>query len=154
MSFKIVDIQIKDNPNFVKTTNNIIRKDIEKYKEKYSEYIMSYFLRYEIVKNDFISLHVDKNSLKILDNLFNKQLKLYKEASCKTIDKVIDFNKLKITQKKIILKNILSDSILIDDKNYICLNKEDRDKVYNLTNEILAMKGYEKFLQYVYKRIK
>ena len=154
MIFTIVDKQINDNPNFIKVTNGIIEKDIYKYKEIYSEYIMSYFLRYEIIKNDYISLHIDKNGVNILDNLFNDKINLSSDENCKTISQVINFKELKLKHKKSILSNISNDSILIDANSYVCLSKKNKEKIYNLTKEILSKEGYEKFLKYVHRSIK
>jgi hypothetical protein len=152
--FKIVDKQIENNPNFIEFTNKIIDKDIQNYKKKYSAHIMSYFLRYEILKNDFISLHIDNNSLSVLDNLFNDEINLYSDSECKTINKVLSFKELKIRDKKFILTNISDESILIEEENYLCLSKENREFIYDLTNRILSEEGYKKFLEYVHKNIK
>lgn len=154
MIFTIVDKQIRDNPNFINITNDIIKKDIHKYKEIYSEYIMSYFLRYEILKSDFIDMYINKNGIKMLDNLIDVKINLYNDADCKTTNKVINLKELKIDQKKIILTNISNDSIFIKEIGYACLSKESKEKIYNLTSGILSEEGHEKFLEYVYKNIK
>ncbi|MDB2435191.1 hypothetical protein N9W51_01160 [Alphaproteobacteria bacterium] len=154
MIFTIVNKQIEGNPNFIKITNNIIKKDVQKFKEIYSEYIISYFLRYEILKNDFISLHIDKNGVDILDKLFNDKINLSSDESCEVISQAINFRELKIKHKKSILTNISNDSILIDENSYACLSKKNKEKIYNLTQEILSKEGNEKFLKYVHRSIK
>jgi len=154
MIFTVVNKQIADNPNFIKFTNNIIKKDVQKFKEIYSEYIISYFLRYEILKNDFISLHIDKNGVNILDKLFNDKINLSSNESCEVISQAVNFRELKIKHKNSILTNISNDSILIDENNYACLSKENKEKIYNLTQEILSKEGNEKFLKYVHRSIK
>ena len=154
MIFKVVNKQIEDNPNFIKITNNIIKKDVQKFKEIYSEYIISYFLRYEILKNDYISLHIDKNGVDILDKLFNDKINLSSDESCEVISQAINFRELKIKHKKSILTNISNDSILIDENSYACLSKKNKEKIYNLTQEILSKEGNEKFLKYVHRSIK
>ena len=150
----IVDKQIRNNPNFIRVTNNIIKKDIQKFKEVYSEYIISYFLRYEILKNDFISSHIDKNGVNILDKLFNDKINLSSDESCEVISQAVNFRELEIKHKKSILTNISNDSILIDENSYACLSKENKEKIYNLTKEILSKEGNEKFLKYVHRSIK
>jgi hypothetical protein len=154
MIFKVVNKQIEDNPNFMKITNNIIKKDVQKFKEIYSEYIISYFLRYEILKSDFISLHIDKNGVNILDNLFNDEINLSSDENCKDINQVISFKELKISDKKSLITNISNESILIGENSYACLSKKNKEKIYNLTQEILSKEGNEKFLEYVHKSIK
>ena len=154
MIFTVVNKQIADNPNFIKFTNNIIKKDVQKFKEIYSEYIISYFLRYEILKNDYISLHIDKNGVNILDKLFNDKINLSSDENCEIISQAINFKKLKIKQKKSILTNISNDSILLDENSYACLSKKNKEKIYNLTKEILSKEGNEKFLKYVHRSIK
>ena len=154
MIFTVVNKQIEDNPNFIKLTNNIIKKDVQKFKEIYSEYIISYFLRYEILKNDYISLHIDKNGVNILDKLFNDKINLSSDENCEVISKTIRFKELKIKYKKSILTNISNDSILIDENSYACLSKKNKEKIYNLTQEILSKEGNQKFLKYVHKSIK
>ena len=154
MIFTVVNKQIEDNPNFIKFTNNIIEKDVQKFKEVYSEYIISYFLRYEILKNDYISLYIDKNGVSILDKLFKDKINLSSDENCDVVSKAINFRELKIKHKKSILTNISNDSILIDENNYVCLSKENKEKIYNLTKEILSKEGNEKFLKYVHRSIK
>ena len=154
MIFTVVNKQIEGNPNFIKSTNNIIKKDVQKFKEIYSEYIISYFLRYEILKNDYISLHIDKNGVNILDKLFNDKINLSNDESCEDISNTIDFRELEIKHKKSILTNISKDSILIDENSYACLSKKNKEKIYNLTKEILSKEGNEKFLKYVHRSIK
>ena len=154
MIFKIVNKQISANAKFIKVTNNIIKKDVEKFKETYSENIISYFLRYEIIKNDFINLHIDNNGLDELDELFKYGVNISSDANCKFISQTINFKELTTKQKKLILTNISNNSILIDKKNYLCLSKKDKEKIYFLTKEILTKEGNKKFLDYVYKTIK
>ncbi len=154
MIFTIINKQIQNNPNFIKATNSIIQKDVQKFKEIYSEYIISYFLRYEILKKDFISLHINENGVKMVDNLFDSKINLFSDTDCQDINQTIDFKKLKINQKKTILTNILNESILIDKNSYVCLSKVNKEKIYNITNVILSEEGNEKFIKYVYKNIK
>lgn len=152
--FIIVNKQISNNPKFIKVTNGIIKKDVQKFKEIYSEYIISYFLRYEILKKDFINLHIEKNGLSTLDNLFNDKINLSNEADCKFISQAISFKELTANQKKTILTNVSNDSILIDESIFVCLSKKNKEKIYYLTKEILTKEGNEKFIDYVYKNIK
>ena len=154
MIIKIINKQIKNNPNFIEATNDIIQKDVQKFKEIYSEYIISYFLRYEILKKDFISLHINENGVKMVDNLFDSKINLFNDTNCRDINQTIDFKELKINQKKTILTNIFNESILIDKNSYVCLSKVNKEKIYNITNVILSEEGNEKFIKYVYKNIK
>jgi hypothetical protein len=154
MIFTIVNKQINDNPNFIKVTDNIIKKDVQKFKEIYSKYIISYFLRYEILKNDFISLYINQNGANMLDDLFNDKVNLSKEADCKFISQTMSFKELTTDQKKTILTNVSNDSILVDENSFVCLSKKNKEKIYYLTNEILTKEGNEKFTDYVYKNIK
>ena len=154
MIIKIINKQIKNNPNFIEATNDIIQKDVQKFKEIYSEYIISYFLRYEILKKDFISLHIDKNGVKKLDDLFKSKINIFSDTNCQVISKTIDFKELKTDQKKKIITNMNNSSIFIDENSFVCLSKQKKEKVYNLTNVILLKEGNEKFIEYVHKSIK
>ena len=154
MIFIIVNKQIENNPKFIEKTRNIIFKDIEKYKDIYSEYILSYFLRYQILKTDFITFYIDQNGLKEIDYLINEKIRLYSDVNCKFLKKTIDFQNLLTSQKKSILNNITKDSILIKKNMYACLSIKNKGKINNLINDIAFKKGYEEFIDYVHKNIK
>ena len=154
MTFKLVDNQSNINPNFLKQTKKIISKDIDEYKEIYSEYIMSYFLRFEILKNDFISLYIKDNHLKELDKLLIENISLFNDNECNIPIKTIKFNELNDNQKKIILNNLFRKAILIDENMFVCLDDKNKEEINNLVNGIFKEKGYQEFLKYVYKNIK
>ena len=56
--------------------------------------------------------------------------------------------------RPIILNNLLSTSILIEENMYVCLSDINRDQINKTVNNIISLKGYEKFLNYVYRNIK
>jgi hypothetical protein len=154
MTFKIVDYQSKINPNFLSQTNEIILEDLNKYKELYSEYIMSYFLRYEILKNDYISAFIKDYNLEALDNLLKEKFKIYNDNDCKIIINKIKFKELNNIQKKTIMSNLAKNSIKIDQDKFVCLNNENKKEINNLVNGIFLEKGNQEFLRYVHKNIK
>lgn len=154
LAIKIIEIQKKNNPTFDYETDKIIIKDINKFKEKYDENIMRYFLKYQILKNDFIGFYVKNNNIKELDNLINNKIYLYEDSNCKTIKQIIFFKNLKISQKIIILNQLSKDVILLDNDTYTCLTNENRNEINGLINGIIIGKGNKKFLGYVYKNIK
>lgn len=152
--FKIVDNQISVNPYFINQTNKIINSDIEKYELTYSNHVLSYFLRYEILKKDFITSSIKNDNLDELDKLILNELTLYNDVKCKIKIKSIKFASFNEKQKKLIFNNFSSEVIMIDKKTYLCLSDANRTEITNIINNILSEKGYEKFLQYVHKNIK
>ena len=154
MTFKIIDYQTSINPNFLKQTNRIISEDINQYKEKYSEYILSYFLRFEILKNDYISMHIKNNNLNELDNLLVEKINLYNNNQCEKQINIIEFRELNNDQKKIILSNLSNKAILISKNMFVCLSNKNKIEINNLVNGIFLEKGYQEFLKYVHKNIK
>jgi hypothetical protein len=154
MTFKLVDNQSNINPNFLTKTKKIISRDIDGYKEIYSEYIMSYFLRFEILKNDFISFYIKDKHLKELDELLIENISLFDDNECNMLLKTIKFNELNDNQKKIILSNLFRKVILIDENIFVCLDDKNKEEINNLVNGIFKEKGYKEFLKYVYKNIK
>lgn len=154
LTFKIVDFQASINPSFIEQTSKIISKDIDKYEQMYSEYIMSYFLRFEILKNDFISLYIKNNYLEELDNLLIEDIALYQDNKCGIPIIIIKFKELNEKDKKMLLSNLSNKAILIKKDIFICLNDKNREEINNLVNGIFSEKGYQEFLKYVYKTIK
>ena len=154
ITIKIIDIQSKQNPIFDFETDKIISEDINKYKDIYSKDIMSYFLKYQILKNDFIGFYLNNNNIKELDNLVLGLINVYKDINCRTIKEIIKFKKFNNSQKKIILSQLSKDVILIDDNTYVCLSNSNINEINNLINGIITGKGNKKFLDYVYKNIK
>lgn len=154
ITFKIIDQQKKINPNFIEQTDKIIKKDIEDFQLLYSNYILSYFLRYEILKKDFIMMYVNNNNLIKLDKLLINKLSIFKDNECRNKIKTIKFDSLNIMDKQNILNNLSNEVILIADNSYLCLNDTNRDEINNIINNIVSKAGYEEFLKYVYRNIK
>lgn len=151
---KIIDRQIKINPNFIKQTDIIIQKDINKYETLYSNYILSYFLRYEILKKDYITMYAEDNNLNELDKLLKNKITIYEDNKCKIKLKSVGFSSLNKKQKQALLYNLSSEIILIEDKAYMCIDNEIRIEIKNIINNLLSFNGNEKFLEYVFKNIK
>ena len=154
LTFKIIDLQMNINPNFEEITKKMIYKDLEKYKNKYSEYILQYILRYEILKNDFVNNYIENNDLKELDEIIIGKINFYNEIICNTKKKSVKFKNLNKNQKLIIISNLNLEVISMADDIYICLNKKNIEEINYAFNNIISDKGYEKFLEYVYKNIK
>tara|TARA_B110000483_G_scaffold224693_1_gene283708 strand:+ start:886 stop:1566 length:681 start_codon:yes stop_codon:yes gene_type:complete len=151
---KIIDRQIQINPNFIKQTDVIIQKDIKKYETSYSNYILSYFLRYEILKKDYIAMYTENNNLNELDKLLKNKITIYKDNNCKIKIKSVGFSSLNKKQKQALLYNLSSEIILIEDSAYLCLDNEIRQEIKNIINNLLSFNGNKKFLEYVFKNIK
>lgn len=154
MIFKIINRQIEINPEFIIRTNDIIKEDIIKFEMNYSNYILTYFLRYEILKKDFIGVYIKNNNQSELDRLVTSKIELFSDSECKIKKNSKKFNVLNKYQKQIILNNLLSTSILIEENMYVCLSDINRDQINKTVNNIISLKGYEKFLNYVYRNIK
>ena len=154
LTFKIIDLQMNINPNFEEITKKMIFKDLEKYKNKYSEYILKYILRYEILKNDFVNNYIENNDLKELDEIIIGKINFYNEINCNTKKKSVKFKNLNKKQKLIIISNLNLEVISMANDIYICLNKKNIEEIDYAFNNIISDKGYEKFLEYVYKNIK
>ena len=154
LTFKIIDLQMNINPNFEEITKKMIFKDLERYKSNYSEYVLEYFLRYEILKNDFINNYIKENNLKELDEIIIGKINFYNEIKCKTKKNSIKFKKLNKNQKLTIISNLNLKVIPMTKDIYICLNQKNIEEINYAFNNIISDKGYEKFLKYVYKSIK
>jgi hypothetical protein len=154
MTLKIIDNQIKKNPNFIKQTNKLIINDVLKYEKKYSEYIISYFLRYEILKKDYINYYINQNNLKELSNLLVEKIIFYNDDKCQIKIKSYLFKDLTINHKKIIINNLSKNIILVDKDTYACLTNVNKDEINSLINGIILEKGNKDFLKYVHKTIK
>ena len=152
--FKVVNNQVSINPYFINETDKIINSDLEKFELTYSNHILSYFLRYEILKKDFITSSIKNNNLDELDELILGELTLYNDVKCKIKLKSLKFESFNKSQKKQILNDILSEVIIIEKEIYLCLSDTNRSEISNIINNVLFSKGYEKFLQYVHKNIK
>ena len=100
ITIKIINIQSEQNPKFDFETDKIINEDVRKYEDTYSEDIMRYFLKYQILKNDFIGFYLNNNNIKELDNLALGPINVYKDSDCKTIKEIIKFKIFNNSQKK------------------------------------------------------
>ena len=154
MTIKIIDIQSKRNSTFDFKTDKMISDDIKKYEGTYSKNIMSYFLKYQILKNDFINFYLNNNNVKELDNLVLGLIKVYKDIDCTTVKEIIKFKIFNNSQKKIILNHLNKDVILLEDDAYVCLSDSNRNEINSLIEVIITGKGNKKFLDYVYKNVR
>ena len=154
LTFKIIDLQMNINPNFEEITKKMIFKDLERYKSNYSEYVLEYFLRYEILKNDFINNYIKENNLKELDGIIIGEINFYNDIDCKIKKNSMKFKNLNKNQKLTIISNLNLKVIPMTKDIYICLNQKNIEEINYAFNNIISDKGYEKFLKYVYKSIK
>ena len=154
MTFKIVDLQILRNPNFIQGTNSIIKNDVEKHKDRYTQDILEYFFRYELLKKDFINNYITKNNFNILDGVFKNNINIYNDKNCKLKKLSIKFDNLNKIEKIKLIENLSIKEILIENNKYICLKENNIKEIKNALNNIVGKDGYEKFLEYVYKNIK
>tara|TARA_B110000259_G_scaffold154606_1_gene175347 strand:+ start:1711 stop:2364 length:654 start_codon:yes stop_codon:yes gene_type:complete len=154
LTFKIIDLQMNINPKFREITKKMIKTDLDKHKNKYSEYILKYFLRYEILKNDFVNNYINNNNLKELDEIINGEINFYNDIDCKIKKISMKFKNLNKNQKLTIISNLNLEVITMTNDIYICLNQKNINEINYVFNNIISDKGYEKFLEYVYKKIK
>ena len=154
LTLKIINLQMDINPKFDEITKKIMSEDLKKYKDTYSQYILEFFLRYEILKNDYVNNYINKNNLKELDKILIVEINFYNDNKCEMKKKSTKFKNLTQNQKILIMSNLNSKTISMSDNTYVCLSQKNTNEINNAINNIISNKGYEEFLKYVYKNIK
>jgi hypothetical protein len=154
LTLKIINLQMDINPKFDEITKKMMSEDLKKYKGTYSQYILEFFLRYEILKNDYVNNYINKNNLKELDKNLIVEINFYNDNKCEMKKKSTKFKNLTQNQKILIMSNLNSKTISMKDNTYVCLSQKNTNEINNAINNIISNKGYEEFLKYVYKNIK
>lgn len=154
LTLKIINLQMDINPKFDEITKKMMSEDLKKYKDTYSQYILEFFLRYEILKNDYVNNYINKNNLKELDKNLIVEINFYNDNKCEMKKKSTKFKNLTQNQKILIMSNLNSKTISMQDNIYVCLSQKNTNEINNAINNIISNKGYEEFLKYVYKNIK
>ena len=154
LTLKIINLQMDINPKFKEITKKIMSKDLKKYEDTYSQYILEFFLRFEILKNDYVNNYINKNNLKELDKILIVEINFYNDNKCEMKKKSTKFKNLTQNQKILIMSNLNSKTISMQDNIYVCLSQKNTNEINNAINNIISNKGYEEFLKYVYKNIK
>lgn len=154
LTLKIINLQMDINPKFDEITKKMMSEDLKKYKGTYSQYILEFFLRYEILKNDYVNNYINKNNLKELDKILIVEINFYNDNKCEMKKKSTKFKNLTQNQKILIMSNLNSKTISMQDNIYVCLSQKNTNEINNAINNIISNKGYEEFLKYVYKNIK
>ena len=154
LTLKIINLQMDINPKFDEITKKMMSEDLKKYKDTYSQYILEFFLRFEILKNDYVNNYINKNNLKELDKILIVEINFYNDNKCEMKKKSTKFKNLTQNQKILIMSNLNSKTISMQDNIYVCLSQKNTNEINNAINNIISNKGYEEFLKYVYKNIK
>jgi hypothetical protein len=154
LTLEIINLQMDINPKFDEITKKLMSEDLKKYKDTYSQYILEFFLRYEILKNDYVNNYINKNNLKELDKILIVEINFYNDNKCEMKKKSTKFKNLTQNQKILIMSNLNSKTISMQDNIYVCLSQKNTNEINNAINNIISNKGYEEFLKYVYKNIK
>ncbi len=154
MMFKIIDLQIERNPKFNLITEDLIKKDLKQFKNKYTEIILKYFLKYEILKNDFLANYIKNYQLSKYDGIINEKINFYEDKECTKYVHKISFHKINENEKQLILVNNSKVPIKVNENKYICLKDENIYEINSLINNIISKDGYDEFLKYVYKNVK
>jgi len=154
LTLKIINLQMDINPKFDEITKKMMSEDLKKYKDTYSQYILEFFLRYEILKNDYVNNYINKNNLKELDKILIVEINFYNDNKCEMKKKSTKFKNLTQNQKILIMSNLNSKTISMQNNIYVCLSQKNTNEINNAINNIISNKGYEEFLKYVYKNIK
>ena len=154
LTLEIINLQMDINPKFDEITKKLMSEDLKKYKDTYSQYILEFFLRYEILKNDYVNNYINKNNLKELDKILIVEINFYNDNKCEIKKFSTKFKNLTQKQKLLIISNLNSNTISITDKTHVCLSQKNTNEINNAINNIISNKGYEEFLKYVYKNIK
>ena len=154
LTLKIINLQMDINPKFDEITKKMMSEDLKKYKDTYSQYILEFFLRFEILKNDYVNNYINKNNLKELDKILIVEINFYNDNKCEMKKKSTKFKNLTQNQKILIMSNLNSKTISMKDNTYVCLSQKNTNEINNAINNIISNKGYEEFLKYVYKNIK
>ena len=154
LTLEIINLQMDINPKFDEITKKLMSEDLKKYKDTYSQYILEFFLRYEILKNDYVNNYINKNNLKELDKILIVEINFYNDNKCEMKKKSTKFKNLTQNQKILIMSNLNSKTISMQDNIYVCLSQKNTNEINNAINNIISNKGYQEFLKYVYKNIK
>jgi len=154
VTYKIVDRQIQINPNFIINSERLIKADVIKFKDRYSRYILEYFLRYHLLRKDYVNSYITRNNFKELNSILKIKIDFFADKECKSNKISLAFDELILTDKYSIITNISSKEILMENNKYACLNTANIEEIDNALNNILAKNGYEEFLKYVFKTIK
>lgn len=149
-----IESQIKKNSNFEYLTDEIIKKDVEKFKSKYSENILKYFLRYQILMKDFMNNFVGTYDIEKLEDKIFQEIKLYKDDMCKKLYKDIAFKSMSFIEKELIFINHSKSVIKLSEDSYACLNEKNINEFSKIINSIIKENGNREFLKYVYRNIK
>ena len=124
LTLKIINLQMDINPKFDEITKKIMSEDLKKYKDTYSQYILEFFLRYEILKNDYVNNYINKNNLKELDKILIVEINFYNDNKCEMKKKSTKFKNLTQNQKILIMSNLNSKTISMKDNTYVCLSQK------------------------------
>ena len=154
LTLEIINLQMDINPKFDEITKKMMSEDLKKYKDTYSQYILEFFLRYEILKNDYVNSYINNNNLKELDKILIVEINFYNDNKCEMKKKSTKFKNLTQNQKILIMSNLNSKTISMQDNIYVCLSQKNTNEINNAINNIISNKGYQEFLKYVYKNIK
>ena len=154
VTYKIVDKQIQINPNFIINSEKLIKEDVIKFKDKYSRYILEYFLRYHLLRKDYVNSYITGNNFEELNSILKIKIDFFADKECKSNKISLTFEELTLTDKYNIITNLSNKEILMENNKYACLNTANIEDIDNALNNILAKNGYEEFLKYVFKTIK
>ena len=154
VTYKIVDKQIQINPNFIINSERLIIEDVIKFKDKYSRYILEYFLRYHLLRKDYVNSYITGNNFEELNSILKIKIDFSADKECKSNKISLAFEELNLTDKYNIITNLSNKEILMENNKYACLNTANIEDIDNALNNILAKNGYEEFLKYVFKTIK
>ena len=154
LTLEIINLQMDINPKFDEITKKLMSEDLKKYKDTYSQYILEFFLRFEILKNDYVNNYINKNNLKELDKILIVEINFYNDNKCEMKKKSTKFKNLTQNQKILIMSNLNSKTISMQNNIYVCLSQKNTNEINNAINNIISNKGYQEFLKYVYKNIK
>ena len=154
ISIKTLNYHNKINKNFKNITDNLINEDLKQFGKEYNQETLIIFLKYEILKKDFINNYYENYDFNNLNYLFENDLEIYNNKECQTRTSIINYDEITRENKILLLSNYRDGVINIKDNEFICLTKINIDEINFIVSKILETESQNGFLGYVFSRIK
>ncbi len=155
MMIKIVDHQSKINPSFKTQTANIVDEQIKNF-PNYNSEILSYFIRYELIKNDFSQRYINQYDLEKINGLIPSLFTYYESAECADKIGTLKFDELNRDYKLTLLSSNKK-TLTIEKENqimHLCLTNLNLKEIREVLITIINKERQKKFLTYVFQTIK
>ena len=166
----LININLLNSSEIIMNKDNVIitKKDVENYQTIYRDYFkidinknssiknlyisiktLNYhniiFLKYEILKKDFINNYYENYDFNNLNYLFENDLEIYNNKECQTRTSIINYDEITRENKILLLSNYRDGVINIKDNEFICLTKINIDEINFIVSKILETESQNGF---------